>query len=184
MLLTMLLAPLGALLIVPGARGQQSGASEYEVKAAYLYSFGRFVVWPANMESVKDEAFQICVLGQDPFGSVLDAVIAGEAIGDRIVVATRVSKPQDALNCRVLFISTSEESRLGEILPVFDKVSVLTVSDMPRFTRRGGMIQFHMERNRVRFEVNLKIAQGAGLTLSSDLLKVATAVRRNARPGD
>jgi YfiR/HmsC-like len=162
---------------------QKSNPTEYEVKAAYLYNFGRFVEWPAKVNAAS-EYFSICVLGGDPFGATFDATIAGESINGKKVVVARITKPQDAASCRILFISSSEESRLKEILATLDKTSVLTVSDISQFTRRGGMIQFLTEANRVRFEVNLTIAEHAGLTLSSQLLKVAIAVRKNDRSGD
>jgi YfiR/HmsC-like len=162
---------------------QKSNPTEYEVKAAYLYNFGRFVEWPAKV-SAASEYFSICVLGGDPFGATFDATIAGESINGKKVVVARITKPQDAASCRILFISSSEESRLKEILATLDKTSVLTVSDISQFTRRGGMIQFLTEANRVRFEVNLTIAEHAGLTLSSQLLKVAVSVRRSSQAGD
>ena len=81
-------------------------------------------------------------------------------------------------------MSSVEESQLNKIIEALDKGAVLTVSDMPQFSRRGGMIQFVVEGKKVRFEVNLTAVQRAGLTLSSELLKVATAVRRNPSPGD
>ncbi|HZC80107.1 MAG TPA: YfiR family protein, partial [Nitrospiraceae bacterium] len=74
--------------------------------------------------------------------------------------------------------------RLKEILTILDKTSVLTVSEIPRFTQRGGMIQFVIEANKVRFEVNLTNSELVGLTLSSQLLKVAASVRKNGRSGD
>ncbi len=145
------------------------------MKAAYLYNFGRFVGWPSA--PAKGDAFTICVLGQDPFGSSLDSTVAGQTIDGQNVSARRVSKAQDALHCRILFISMAEESSLKETLAALGKSSVLTVSDMSQFTRRGGMIQFSFEGNRVRFEVNLAAAERAGLTLSSQLLKLALAVK-------
>jgi hypothetical protein len=123
------------------------------------------------------------VLGKDPFGASLDATVDGEAINGERVLAKRISKPQEAASCRVLFISSSEEAQLKEILATLEKTSVLTVSDMPQFARRGGMIQFVQEASRVRFEVNLTVAERAGLTLNSQLLKVAINVRRNSQPG-
>jgi hypothetical protein len=84
------------------------------------------------------------------------------------------------LDCRVLYISASEDGRLKEILAGLDKSGVLTVSDIPQFSQRGGMIQFVLVGNKLRFEVNLTNAQTAGLTLSSDLLKVAVAVRKSS----
>jgi hypothetical protein len=167
------------------AQGQQhSKPTDYEVKAAYLYNFSRFVEWPANAKQAQDSSFNICVLGQDPFGPALNATLADESIAGKSVVAKQIPTPQDAVNCRVLFISSSEDSRLKQILTTVSDTSVLTVSDLPQFTRRGGMIQFIVEGSRVRFEVNLATAERAGLTLSSELLKVATTVRRSAQLGD
>lgn len=177
-------AMVGAFIGVSSLYAQQAKHGEYEVKAAYLYNFGRFVEWPAKAADSNGASFAICVLGRDPFGATLDAVIAGETIDGKNVVARRISRPQDAVNCRILFISSSEDIRLREILTSIDRSSVLTVSDMPQFSQRGGMVEFILDGKRVRFEVNLTTAEKAGLTLSSELLKVATAVRRNPQPGD
>lgn len=170
-----------ALLGPSCLHAQRSNPSEYEVKAAYLYDFGKFVAWP-KPAAVGD--FNICVLGADPFGASFDATIAGETINGKKVVVNRIAKPQDAVNCRILFISASEESQLKEILAVLDRTSVLTVSDISQFTRRGGMIQFVIDAQRVRFEVNVTRAERAGLILSSQLLKVAINVRRDSQTGD
>jgi hypothetical protein len=124
------------------------------------------------------------VLGQDPFGTALDATIAGETIEGQGLLAKRISEPKQGLNCRVLFISSSEDGRLKEILTTLDKTGVLTVSDMPNFSQRGGMIEFVLDGGRIRFAVNLTPAQDAGLTVSSELLKVAISVRRDSHPGD
>jgi DhnA family fructose-bisphosphate aldolase class Ia len=123
------------------------------------------------------------VLGDDNFASTLETIIAGESINDKKVLVKRAANPQDAVSCRILFISSSEQNQLKEILAALDNTSVLTVSDMPQFTRRGGMIQFVVEANKVRFEVNLTSAERAGLTLSSQLLKVAMNVKRSAESG-
>ncbi len=179
----MALAVAGVLVGASCLHAQQANPTEYEVKAAYLYNFGKFVEWPAKVTAAS-EFFSICVLGEDPFGSTFDATIAGESINGKKVVVKRITKPQDAVSCRILFISSSEEGRLQEILAMLGNTSVLTVSDLSQFTRRGGMIRFVMEANRVRFEVNLTTAEHAGLTLSSQLLKVAISVRRGSQAGD
>jgi len=166
------------LVAVPCLWAQGPKPTDYDVKAAYLYNFGRFVEWPDSV-ATKSDSFNVCVLGQDPFGPALDATLAGETIGGKNVTARRISSPQEAVNCRILFMSSEEGSRLSKIMEALDKGSVLTVSDMPQFSQRGGMIQFVLEGKRVRFEVNLSAVQRAGLTLSSELLKVATTVRRN-----
>jgi len=174
----------GELFGASGLSAQKSKPKEYEVKATYLYNFARFVEWPATPAAAKSDAFAICVLGQDPFGPALDSVVAGETIDGKAVLARRVMKPQDAVSCRVLYISSSEDGRLKEIMAALNKVGVLTVSDIPQFSQRGGMIQFVEESNKIRFEVNLASAEDAGLTLSSELLKVAVIVRKNPQPGD
>jgi hypothetical protein len=172
------------LLHIPVLQAQQPKVSEYQVKATYLYNFGRFVQWPPNATATKGDSFSICVLGQDPFGPTLDATLAGETLDGKPLAVKRISTPRDARECRILFISSTEENHLKEILVALDESDILTVSDMPAFSRRGGMIQFVLDGGKVRFEINLIKAETAKLTLSSELLKVATTVRRNAQPGD
>jgi hypothetical protein len=172
-----------AFLSVFSAHAQQK-PNEYQVKAVYLYNFGRFVEWPAKETAAKNDSFNICVLGQDPFGPALDATFAGETINGKSVVARRISTPQESDNCRILFMSSAEDGRIGKVIEALNKEAILTVSDMPEFSQHGGMIQFVLEGKKVRFEVNLTAVQHAGLTLSSELLKVATTVRRNPSTGD
>jgi hypothetical protein len=170
------------LIAAPCLHAQKSGPTENEIKSAYLYNFGKFVKWPPKATSVA-EFFTICVLGDDTFGSTLETTIARESINGKRVLVKRLAKPQETTNCHILFISSSQQSRLKEILTELESTSVLTVSDMPEFTRRGGMIQFVVEENKVRFEVNLTSAERTGLTLSSQLLKVAISVKRSTQPG-
>jgi hypothetical protein len=172
-----------ALLHIPVLQGQQPRASEYQVKATYLYNFGRFVQWPPNAAAAKGDSFSICVLGQDPFGATLDSTVAGETLDGKPLAVKRISTARNAAECRILFISSTEENHLKGILLALDESGILTVSDMPAFSRRGGMIQFVLEGDKVRFEINLTRVETAKLTLSSELLKVATTVRRNARAG-
>jgi hypothetical protein len=162
---------------------QQPRPGEYQVKAAYIYNFSHFVEWPAPPSAGQVSPFAICVLGKDPFGAVLDRTLSGESIGTDNMIARRLSKPQEALGCRILFVGLSEKDHLKEILGALGKASVLTVSDIPRFSEHGGMIGFVLEGDKVRFEVNLTNATDAGLAVSSDLLKVAIAVRRNRQSG-
>lgn len=168
-----------ALLAVPITHAQNPKPTEYEVKAAYLYNFGRFVEWPAKVTTTRTGTFTVCILGEDPFGRALDVTFAGEVIGNQKVAARRISSPSDSADCRILFISSSEANRLNKIIDALDNSAVLTVSDIPQFSRHRGMIQLVLEENRIRFEVNLTATQHAGLTLSSELLKLATAVRRD-----
>ncbi|HEX5426429.1 MAG TPA: YfiR family protein, partial [Candidatus Acidoferrales bacterium] len=162
-------------------QARQKRPTESQIEAIYLFNFTRFIEWPPDPAAAPGaETFSLCVLGEDPFGKFLDATIAGERVGEKSFVARRISKPEDALDCRILFVSTSEQDHLKELFDVLANKSVLTVSDIPRFAERGGMIEFVMAKDKVRFEINLTSATEAGLTLSSDLLKVAVAVHRDA----
>lgn len=172
-----------AVLVSSCAFGQGSKPTEYQVKAVYIYNFSRFVEWPSKPGQLVD-GFSICVLGQDPFGQNLNSALANVTIAGKKVAVKRISTPQEAESCRVLFISGSEEKRLKQILGVLDGASILTVSDMPEFAERGGMMQFVWDGDRVRFEVNLATAAHAGLSLSSELLKVAVNVKGSGPRGD
>ena len=157
---------------------QDPKPTDYQVKAAYLTNLGRFVSqWSAKSGS-PDETFDLCVLGQDPFGPDLDRAVKGENIGGSPLAAKRISGPQEASGCRVLFIGSSNDTQLSATLAALGTAPVLTVSDIPDFVKRGGMVQFVLDGNHVRFEINIAAAQRAGLTLSSELLKIARAVRR------
>lgn len=155
----------------------QPAAPEYEVKAAYLLDFGKFVTWPPAAVAAHRNTFTICVLGGDPFGSILDATVRGEKINNQPVAVRRIRSPHQGVECNVLFVNENEEQLSARTISTLNKSGTLTVSDSPGFLDRGGMIQFVRSSDRVRFEVNLKAAQEGGLTLSSELLKVAKAVR-------
>lgn len=161
-----------------GLKAQTPQPTEYEVQAAYLSNLGRFVEWPARAGANEKDPFYVCVLGPDPFGPLLDAALKGETIGSAPMAARRVTSAADAANCRIVFVNSTKDSELKGILATLRNSNALTVSDTFDFTRQGGMIQFVLNGNRVRFEINLAAAQRAGLTLSSQLLEVAVAIRR------
>jgi hypothetical protein len=156
---------------------QTGKPAEYQVKAVYMVNFIKFIEWPAGTLGNTNEPFPVCVLGQDPFGPALDQSLAGERIDQHPLAAHRIQSARDAAGCRVVFISASSDSQIEDTLVSLEGESILTVSDTPRFVRRGGMIEFVREGNRVRFELNLAAAKMARLTVSSELLRVAAAVR-------
>jgi hypothetical protein len=157
---------------------QSAGPTELQVKAAYLYNFGKFVTWQTDRTATSD-TLQICVLGKDPFGAVLDSTVAGERIAGRTITVRRVAKVQDAGPCSILFVSASEEGKLGSVLASTQSLSALTISDIPHFAEKGGMIGFVRQQDRIRFEVNRSAAEQGRLVLSSELLKVAVKVLGN-----
>jgi hypothetical protein len=178
-LLTLLVTALFLLFtFIPAST--QNHPTEFQVKAAYVYNFGKFVKWPAEA-SPATSPFEICVLGKDSFATVLDTTVSGESIDRRSIAVKRISNPQEAAECNILFIGSSEESRLKTILAATQRLSILTVSDIPHFAERGGAIGFVTQEEKIRFEVNLGTAEQSHLALSSELLKVASRVI--ARPG-
>ena len=166
------------LLAAPAVPVRAQRPAEYQVKAAYLYGFGRFIEWPASAAVAGDGAFVLCVLGDDPFGRLLDQAAEGGSLKNQPVSVRRIERAEDSASCDTLFVSASEQPQLSRILSVLARRPVLTVGDSPDFAQRGGMIGFSVEGSRVRFTVNLGAAQNAGLMLQSELLRVAVAVLR------
>jgi hypothetical protein len=148
-------------------------APEYGIKAAFLLNFMRFVDWPETAFSSSDAPREICILGRDPFGRDLTDIMRGEVVQDRSIVVRRVSQIAAAGACQVVFVSAATNpSRLRSIQPM----GTLIVADDPRFLRDGAMIAFVLEAKRVRFDVNQKAAEMAGLKISSKLLSLARMV--------
>lgn len=168
------LALLACTACVPSQSGARSvHASQSDVEAAYLYNFGKFVRWPASASS---HGLNICILGHDPFGTTLDRIVAGEQIDGHRIAVTRLPDTRGIQSCSIVFIDSSEAPRLADAMSTLSALPIMTVSDMADFLDRGGMIQFVVKDDRVRFEVNLEAADKRGLALSSQLLKVAVAV--------
>jgi hypothetical protein len=158
-------------------QAQPSKPTENDLKAAYLYNFGKFVRWPESA-SANSGTFFICLVGKEPLAKSLDSILQGATWNSKPVTAKRITTVDQASACHVLFISSSQAKQWSQFLPVIQKLPILTVSDAPRFAQRNGMIELLLSENRIRFEVNLEAADKAGLSLSSELLKVAIRVRR------
>jgi hypothetical protein len=150
--------------------------SEYQVKAAFLYNFAKFVEWPEEAFSSPDAPLVIAVLGEDPFGTLLDETVRGEAVGGHKLEVRRIDRLEAAKGCHTLFISASEKSELPEILAAVKDSGALTVSDVEGFARRGGIISFRTVDGKVQFEINLETAKRERLKVSSRLLKLADVV--------
>ena len=152
---------------------QAQSATEYQVKAAFLFNFAKFVDWPADAFAGADAPLQICVLGQDPFGHEFEEVIADKAVnGHRIEVIHPSGVPQ-AKACQIIFVASSDKRQVREILRNLRGASLLTVGDIAGFARMGGIINFVLDDGRVRFEINMKAAERAHLKVSARLLTVA-----------
>ncbi len=147
--------------------------SEFEVKAAFLLNFTKFVEWPRS--TPPDGApFEICIFGEDPYGRVLDQMVAGEQVNGRHIIVRRIH--ESVKSCGLLYVGRTEEevaSLLEDVAP-----ACLTVGETSDFLKVGGMIGFALENHRVRFDVNLRAVGRSSLQISSKLLNVARTVER------
>jgi len=154
----------------------QQAPTEYQVKAAYLFNFLKFVEWPDDPTKVLNGQWVIGIVGESPFGDELTQAVSGKSVqGHELQV--RIFQPtEDVRTCHILFISASEKKRLPAVLAALHGSSVLTVGDMTNFADSGGMIQFVMEDGSVRFVINVGATSQARLKVSSKLLSLARAV--------
>jgi YfiR/HmsC-like len=162
---------------------QAKPSREYELKAAFLFNFAKFVEWPSNAFANPEAPFLVCVLGPDPFGSVLDDALRGKAIAEHSVNVIRVQHVADISGCQILFVAASESHLLPEILAKLHGQCVLVIGETNDFASLGGVIQFTLEENRVRFFINTDAADRAGLKISSKLLALAKIVRDASATG-
>ena len=165
------------VLMTPFAKAQPV-AGEYEVKAAYLLNFARFVEWRPDALAA-GAPLQIAIVGKNPFGRALEHVLRGKTANGHPILLRQLQWEDHLASYHIVFISTSEETHLGEILSRLGQQNVLTVSDIDRFSLRGGIVEFRMVGNRVRFDINRGPANGAHITISSKLLSVARAVHES-----
>jgi len=170
-----LLCLLLALSVVAPVRASAADERlEYQVKAAFLLNFTKFIEWPASAFDTPDSPIVICVLGDDPFGKTLDQIVAGEVVGGRKIVVQRIKRVPPPKSCQELFVYKQEKEVLKSLSAVGP--GILTIGEGESFVRDGGMIAFVVENRRVRFGINGAAAASAGLKLSSKLLNVAKSV--------
>ena len=157
---------------------------EYQVKAAFLLNLARFVKWPPVAGADAGAPIVIGVLGEDPFGAVLEQTVQGETVQDRRLTIRRSNKVADLKDCELVFVSRSERARLGDVLAELEGARSVTVGEVDGFARRGGVIGFFVERDKVRFEINVDVARKKGLKISSQLLKLGRIVGPAAGEGE
>jgi hypothetical protein len=167
----------------PTYYSQAEPLSEYRVKAVFLYNFAKFVEWTPARSTATHEPIILGVVGDDPFGEVLEQTIKGKTVNGRELVVKRFPHPSEARACQVLFISSSEKKRLRSIFESLRGASVLTVGETEGFAQLGGIVNFVLEDNRVHFEVNVDAAERAKLKISSKLLSLARIVKDEGRGG-
>lgn len=161
------------LLSVPAsALSHEAQVLEHQVKTAFLYNFTRFVSWPEASLQNRTE-FNLCVIGANPFGAHLDK-LAGKTVQNNTLVVKHLSSLAMLDDCQLVYIG--EHANLTEILLLLREQPVLTVSDTDDFIEQGGIIQFMLVQNNVRFRINVVAANNANLSISSKLLSLAVTV--------
>ena len=146
--------------------------TEHRIKTAFLYNFSRFTSWPEAALQDRSE-FSLCTLGSILLGEQLDT-LTGKTVHSKTLVVKHFYRPAELVDCQLVFISQSNE--LAETLWILKELPILTVSDAAAFTEQGGIIQFELVNNKVRFRINVDAARAAGLTISSKLLSLAISV--------
>lgn len=151
--------------------------NEYALKSVFLYNFCRFMDWPDAAFAGPVEPIVIAVLGDDPFGPLLDEAVRGETFRGRTIRIEHYRNAREIGRCHLLFVGASEAGRLSEILSAVAGRSIVTVGESEEFIERGGMIALVADRNRVRLVMNPQTLRAARIDVSSKLLRVAEITR-------
>jgi YfiR/HmsC-like len=166
-----------SLAVFPARLLAQSKApSEYELKAAFLFNFAKFIEWPPGAFLDPKSPMILCTFHDDAFGVVLDEIVRAKAINGREIVVRQMKKAEALTACQVVFVGTAENKRLPELLEGLRGSTTLFVSDIPGSAERGGGIEFYLEDNKMRFSINVDAVQRAHLSISSKLLTLARIV--------
>lgn len=165
-----------ALALVLGAAPARAQPSENAVKAAFLPRFARYVTWPAPASPVAGAPFQLCVVGRDPFGPMLDQAASSELIDGHNVAIRRMTSTERAAGCQLAFVQGASPPDTTRLLLALRSQAILTITDARAGPQRG-MIHFTIVAGRVRFFIDDAEAAGRGLLISSRLLAIAAGVR-------
>ena len=161
------------VLCVSLTTSHASVRSEYEIKAAYFYNFTQFISWIAAPD--KELPLRVCVLGDNPFGDLLQP-LAGRKSQGRTLELVNPEDLSTAAGCHVLFVSSSNLRNLPAVISMAQEGQMLTISELPGFVDAGGIIGYVKQGNIIRFEINLRAADAAGININSRLLELASRV--------
>lgn len=160
---------IGSLLPVRAARAE----SEEAVKAAFLFNFARYVEWREGSFSSESAPIQICVAGNGSFEAILATAVAGRSVGKRRVEVRAITGLDGADRCQLFYFDEKSGLASDVVVSTLGQHSVFTIADGTGFAAKGGVANFVLVDQKVRFEINPKAAQRAGLKISSSLLRLA-----------
>ncbi|MDX1582486.1 MAG: YfiR family protein [Thermoanaerobaculia bacterium] len=158
----------------PAARGE--APPEYALKAEFLERFTRFVDWPRS--AVERETFRIGIVGEDPFGVYLRKLADSRRIKNRRIEIHRIDEVEDVTECQLVFISDLDRSDLDQVLEAARERPILTIGDTAGYAEAGVMINFYLDGDRIRFEINENAVSDSGLEVDTRLLKLARVIER------
>jgi YfiR/HmsC-like len=165
---------------LPAVAAETPVSKEYQLKAAFLYNFTKFVEWPAARFADATSPIVVAVVGRNPFGEELENVVKGRAVNGRAITVKIVASPEEASGAHLLFVPAGEETRLPAA--ALQRDAVVAVGESDAFAALGGVITFVQVGGKMRFEINIAAAERGHVKISAQLLKLATVVRR--RPED
>jgi YfiR/HmsC-like len=168
------------MLLTLGAAGQ--ALDEYQVKAAFLYNFAKFVEWPPEAFKTPRDPILVCVLGHNPFGNALEEAIRGKSIAGRTFAYRHVLDAESASACQILFVGSEESKHFRALLESLKPMGILTVGEAQGFAADGGVINFRLDDGRVHFEINVDAAEHEQLHISAKLLSLAQIVKSEKLP--
>jgi hypothetical protein len=178
-------AAMAALLALTAASQQPPGGKqeppkslpEYELKAAFLFQFVKYMQWPQEAFDRETSPVIVGIVGEDPFGEALARTLRDKTVKGRGFEIRRFAKPQDVRDCHLLFVPRTESTRWPEIHKALANRAVLTIGEDVEFARRGGMVGILIVDEKPKLEVNPDAARQAKLVVEAKLLKAATIVR-------
>jgi hypothetical protein len=173
------IAVMMAIAVGGGVHGARAAPLETAIEATYLFKFAPYIEWPNGVAPAAAN-FLICVVGDDPFDGTLDRAIAGEHIGSRAIVLRRLGDATPQTICDIMYVSGSPRQTVASALAAVAGLPVLTVTDQTRNGGPAGIINFVVQDNRVRFQIDEAAAMRNGLRISSKLLSLALSVRRRS----
>lgn len=158
--------------LASNARAQQQ-PSEYELKAAFIFNFAKFVEWPPEAFADTNSPIVIGILGKNVFDDTLEKIINNRKVNNRGFEFRHFDSASETTNCQILFISSSEKNDFAKIISSLHDASILTVSEADGFLKAGGMINFLIEGKNIRFQISDDAAKRSRLKISSKLLSLA-----------
>ena len=171
------------MLVAPSTRAQSSASSEYLIKAGFIYNFAKLMEWPAPVFPQPNSPIVIAILGTDPFQGTLDSVLRGKQVNGRDFVVKHLKWGDDLKGCNIIFVSSSEKAHFDDFFHQIHGLPILTIGDTPGFAESGGIINFVLEDDKVRFEIDVDAARQANINISSRLLALAKIVPDAASDG-